>query len=241
MGKMIVHKEIEQMLKRFEKGKVFDYGFFLMDGASSEAIAQTLSRLSRAGKIGKLSRGVYYKLNPSEFGEIGPSESQLLSFLLRDGDRYLTGLRIYNAMGLTTQIPNVITIATNFRKHDQVFGNIRIRYVMTQNRIQAHDVPLLQLLDAIKDMKQIPDASIKFLVPALLNKIKRLNRNDLLRFFRLAMSYRPAIRAFVGAIAELLGYPKAVNQLKKTINQISKFKLGIPEEVLPTKHNWNLS
>ena len=232
---MKVVKRVEAKIKEFEAGTVFDISFVSLPDASQEAIAQCLSRFYRNERIGKLCKGVYYKLNPTPFGEAGPSEKQLLEYLTKDEDRYMTGLRIYNSMGLTTQVPNVITFAIKYRKPDQKFGNIKINYVLTRNEINKENVPLFQLLDAIKDLKRIPDGDMKLSIRILKNKFKKLGKEKWNRLIEIAMNYRPATRALVGAIGEYLGFGEMVKLLKQSLNSISKFEFGIPEELLAYK------
>lgn len=237
---MSVHNKIEKKLNRFEEGKVFDCSFFAIRNATMDAIAQALHRLNIKEKIGKIGRGIYFKPRKTRFGILKPSQEQILSYLMREGDRYVTGLGVYNALGLTTQVPNVITMAANYRKKPQQFGNIRIEYVITKHEIKQEDVPLFQLLDAVRDIKMIPDQDIRMKIRILLNHLKKLGESSRRRLFQLALKYRPATRALVGAMGEYLGERKAVAFLKESLNRITKYRLEIPQEVLPTQQNWNL-
>lgn len=73
---------------------------------------------------------------------------------------YVSGLRLYNSLGLTSQVSGVIEIASNEKKRSLKFAGLRIRYVKAYGRVNKDDVSLMQLLDAIKDIYNIPDASV---------------------------------------------------------------------------------
>jgi len=44
----------------------------------------------------------------------------------------------------------------------------------------------------------------------------------------------------LGAIVELLGYNSSAVKLYKTLNPLSKYKLGIEEKILPNKNKWKI-
>ena len=80
---------------------------------SKEALVKSLNRLAESGRIVKLAKGKYYKSELSPFGELPPEQYQVVKDQLdRDGKAvgYLTGLSIYNKLGLTTQIGSFIQI-----------------------------------------------------------------------------------------------------------------------------------
>lgn len=69
--------------------------------------------MSGSGLIAKWSKGKFYKPRQTVFGRLEPAQEEVIRDLLeRNGETigYLTGLSIYNRLGLTTQISNVIQI-----------------------------------------------------------------------------------------------------------------------------------
>jgi hypothetical protein len=55
---------------------------------------------------------------------------------------------------------------------------------------------------------------------------------------KLALDYNPATRALLGAIVEQNFSSVPIASLKKSLNPLSKYKLGITDKVLPNKLNW---
>ena len=89
-------------------------------------------------------------------------EEFVKDLLVKDGEiiGYLTGYSVFNRLGLTTQVPNIIQIGTNTRKNKKQRGLFTISFVLQTNPITKENIPLLQLLDAIRFIKEIPDATI---------------------------------------------------------------------------------
>ena len=81
-----------------------------------EAVIKALNRMAASGRITKLSKGKYYKPEKTVFGELVPEQYQIVKDILEDDGKiigYLTGLSIYNKLGLTTQVSNTIQIGKN--------------------------------------------------------------------------------------------------------------------------------
>ena len=57
---------------------------------------------------------------------------------------------------------------------------------------------------------------------------------------KLALNYPPSTRALTGALLEKTGNEKYTQELKKSLNPITVYKLGIQDKVLSTVKNWNI-
>lgn len=98
-------------INRLPKGYVFTYQDFNVEVKRKEAIIKALNRMVDSGKISKLSKGKYFKLEKTPFGLLQPNQKQIVKDLLDEDGKtvgYLTGYSIYNRLGLTTQVSNVI-------------------------------------------------------------------------------------------------------------------------------------
>ena len=73
---------------------------------------------------------------------------------------YMTGLSIYNKLGLTTQVSNTIQIGTNIERKPRKRGKYNIRFLRQKNTITKKNTYMLQVLDAVRFIKRIPDADI---------------------------------------------------------------------------------
>ena len=62
-------------------------------------------------------------------------------------------------------------------------------------------------------------------------------RNNL---YKLSFDYNPATRALLGAILELIEGSEYTKKLRKTLNNITSYKIGINPEIIPNKKKWNI-
>ena len=69
-------------INRFPKGYVFTYDDFIRKVNERQAVIKALNRMAASGKIAKLSKGKYYKPESTPFGDILPSQKQVVKDLL---------------------------------------------------------------------------------------------------------------------------------------------------------------
>lgn len=234
---------IRNIIDRFPKGYVFTYADFTDKVRSEEALAKALNRLVAAGKIVKLAKGKFYKAEQSPFGELPPDRFQVVKDLLeRDGkvDGYLTGLSIYNALGLTTQVGSVIQIGRNEPRPSFSRGRYTISFVKQKNSITKENVPLLQILDSLRFIKKIPDSSIGNSCKILQKLISELSKKDHKKIVRLSMKYPPATRALLGAILTDLGCDELAEKLKKSLNPLTSYTIPGATDAIFSATRWSI-
>ena len=221
---MKVSENIAYNIDRLPKGYIFTYSDFNTKVTQKEAVIKALNRMVASGKIAKLSKGKYYKPENTPFGNLQPNQAQVLKDLLEENGKisgYLTGYSIYNQLGLTTQVSNTVQIGKNQVRPTFKRERYTIAFVKQKNIITKDNIPLLQVLDAIRYIKDFEDKEIKRLV-------------------RLALIYPPATRALLGALLEQLQQGKITKPLFKTLNPISRYKLIGAAKVLSTAEKWNI-
>ena len=143
-------------------------------------------------------------------------------------------------MGMTTQIPKEISIASNKKRIYISKGNIKASAVKSYVEVTDENYKLLELLDAIKDFKKIPDLDKKSSVKILTNKIIKLNNEQKKELIEIAIEYPPRVRAFLGALLENIDKNINVKKLDDSLNPLSEYRLGITKEILPTVEQWNI-
>ncbi|MBM9604140.1 hypothetical protein JWG88_07795 [Desulfopila inferna] len=167
---------------------------------SKEALVKSLNRLAESGRIVKLAKGKYYKSELSPFGELPPEQYQVVKDQLdRDGKAvgYLTGLSIYNKLGLTTQIGSVIQIGRQEVRSPFKRERYTISFVK-QNTITKENIPLLQLLDLLRFIEKIPDTKIEKSIATSKQLVAELSDQQQEKIMRLALKYQPSTRALLG-------------------------------------------
>jgi len=240
---MKVSDYIATTIDRLPKGYVFTYADFVTEVNKKEAVIKALNRMVISGKIAKLSKGKYYKPENTPFGNLQPKQSQVVKDLLQDDGKitgYLTGYSIYNQLGLTTQVNNTIQIGKNEIRPNFKRERYTISFIRQKNTITKENIPLLQILDAVRYIKKIPDSTIESSCKRLIAILKSLSDKDKNTLVRLALKFPPATKAIVGAMFDELKTNSLTEQLYKTLNPISKYKLEGVGKLLSTTEKWNI-
>jgi len=240
---MKLTETIRKQIEGLPEGEIFGYAQLGIAGEAYQSAAKVLERLQQKGVIKKVSKGVFYKPQKTIFGELKPNEQeQLKPYLYENGKRiaYVTGTSLYNQMGLTTQIAFQIKIASRGKRIFINRGAIKARPVKSYAEVTEENYRLLGFLDAIKDLKTIPDTPTKDVLKILSSKIDNLTDKQIAELIYYALRYPPRVRAVTGAILEYLKRNLDIAPLKNSLNPLSTYKLGIKPDYLPTAQNWNI-
>jgi hypothetical protein len=143
-------------------------------------------------------------------------------------------------MGLTTQIPKEISIASNKKRIYISRGNIKAKAVRSYFEVTDENYKLLDLLDALKDFKRISDINKKSAIKILTSKILELENNKRKELIEIALEYPPRVRAFLGALLENIDTKTDTESLEDSLNPLSEYKLGLTKDILPTVEKWNI-
>lgn len=237
-------EEITLYVNRLQVNAVFSISTFVRNGLTYYTARKALDDLEKRGIIHKLDKGRYYKTQQTMFGEIRPPVEQAIGDLLVDRHRqvvgYLTGTIAFNQMGLTTQISSQIQIGRKRYRKPIKRGEYSIAFIVQRNTITRQNIPLLQILDALRFVREIPDTIPDETVEQLMFLIGKLSKEQQRQMINLALLYTPYVRALLGAILEKLGSGELTNTLKKSLNDLTHYNLHLSEDVLPTKNNWNI-
>lgn len=235
---MLQSKEVEEAVSLFRTDYVFTYRDLGLPPESSGNVIRKLNRMAKSGVIKRLSKGRFYKPRRTMFGDLKPTQEEIVKDLLEKEGQvvgYLTGISIFGQLGLTTQISNIIEIGVNGKKNNTRRGVFTIRFVQQANMINKSNIPLLQLLDSIKKIKHIPDSTPDISYNRIKSIVKSLDEKSIDLIIKLSMKYTPMTRAILGAIMEdLYGEEKALT-LRDSLNPITIYKVGLTKKVLNTK------
>lgn len=240
---MSLASEIRTRINKFPEGKTFGYSDLLIAKEDYVTAAKALERLQKEGLIKKMSKGVFYKPKQTVFGELKPDYTEMLRpYLFENGKRvaYETGYSLYNRLKLTTQVAFRIKIASRDRRISVNKGALKIDTVKSYVDVTDANCKLLELLDALKDIKHIPDASPDNSIVILSSLINKLNDKQIAEMIKYALSYPPRVKALLGAVLENINSQVSTSKLKQSLNPLTKFELGIKKSVLPTINNWNI-
>ena len=240
---MKVTELVKNKINRIPEGYVFTYNDFDIEVKNDSALKQALFRLVKSGKIERLSKGRFFKPKQCITGKLNPDEYEVVKDLLKVNNKitgYITGLGIFNTLGLTTQMSNIIQIGSNFDKKQIQRGKYTIKYIRQWNKISKNNTYLLQLLDCIRFIKAIPDTSIDKTFKRLQYLLRELQEKDKKSIADLALNYPPLTRSLTGVILEELGYYVPAEKLRKSLKSTTTFNLEISEEMINDKQKWKI-
>lgn len=238
---MKIANKIKAKLETFAPGEMFTIQSFDIDPQYQPALVRYINKLIERKEIERLAKGRYYIPRRTRFGELPPPINEIVKDLLvkdRQTIGYISGIPAYAKLGLTTQISGTIKIGSNIYRRPTKRQGYEIRTFIQKNKITHDNIPLLQLLDAIRDFREIPDATPSSVISNITSIVKSLPQPKIEIIINLSMTYSGYIRAILGAILELLG--KRNEELVKSLNWVTTYKLGIPTSILPTTSNWNI-
>lgn len=123
----------------------------------STAVDRHLRELVAAGKLKKLSQGLYHAPKQSSFGPLPPADEQVVKGFLRDQDFLVFSPSAYNAVGLgTTQLYNR-TLVYNHKRHGMFkLGNRQFDFRM-KPRFPKTLTPEFLYVDLLNNLKELAE------------------------------------------------------------------------------------
>src|SRR5690554_5308983 len=116
---MGVTQSIQKKISKLADGTTFKYEQLDIEPQEFLASAKAIERLIAKVVIKRVSTGIFYKPKKTNNGEMKPNEEQIPKpYQFEQGKRiaYITGTSLHNRLGLTTQIPKSITIASRDKR-----------------------------------------------------------------------------------------------------------------------------
>jgi hypothetical protein len=240
---MTVAEKIARRIDRMPEGSTFRYQRLGIDRDEYGAAAKAIERLIKKGRISRASTGVFYKPKRSAFGALRPSEEELLKPYLFDGGQriaYVTGGSLYHRMGLTTQVPKTLQVASRTKRVSTKIGTTRVKPVKSYVEVTKDNYPLLEILDALKDFRKIPDLDQASALALLKDRIVPLSDGDRTGLITCALAYPPRAIALLGALLEHSGIRNGLERLRARLNPLTTYRLVIGQDLLPTAASWHI-
>ena len=145
-----IKEYIMQFYKEADKEKIFNN------------IKEILNRLNKDNYIKTAFKGIYYIPKKNVFGELPLANNKIIQYkYLTDKQGnikgYITGANLFNKVGLTTQVPNVIDIVTNECKNNNKYNNKNLNVIIRKPKIEItnDNYKYLQLINLIENKDNI--------------------------------------------------------------------------------------
>lgn len=121
-----------------------------------------INRMCKKDKLKQFYKGIYYKPVKNIFGEMPLDKNKvIIKKYIKDENGnikgYITGAKLFNQLGLTTQVSNITNIVTNECKNNNEYKNERLGVIIKKPKIKIDNdnYKYLQLLDIINNKEQI--------------------------------------------------------------------------------------
>ncbi len=216
-------KEIEKKLCSFSKLQIIDISKVYYDGfidISEYAFYKTISRLNKAGKIARISKGIYCVPQHSKYGTLVSGESDIIKYYLGKNNGVLIGYKLYNKYAITTQISKKVIMYSNIIYENQ--KNITNVNIKKANIKFTHDnVNIIELLEILENYKYIEDINYDMLVKTLKNLSKKYTEKSFNEVIK-NIKYK---KSTLASLKFLLDFYNIENSVGKHLRKTSKYKI----------------
>lgn len=190
------------------------------------SVAQSLSRLAKAGAIDRLSKGLYFRHRQTAFGKSRPNPATIRNLAKGRKTIFPSGIAAANRLGFSTQTARQSEVATTAlslpRKLLAPGTIVHTRRPAAWNNLSEQDAALL---DFLRQGGNTSELSPEQTVRRVLDLFSQPGQWE--RLLRVAATEPPRIRAMLGAIGTHRGCDApALNRLRATLNPFSKFDFG---------------
>lgn len=125
-------------------------------------VKSILNRMNKEGIIETAYKGIYYIPVENIFGKMLLGNRQIIQYkyiMDKKGNikGYITGAKLFNNIHLTTQVPNIIDIATNECKNFNKYENKNLNVIIRKPKVEVNNnnYKYLQLFDLIENKDNI--------------------------------------------------------------------------------------
>ena len=224
-------KNIIHQIADIEIGRVFTYKDLIFPPEKFGSVIHILFKNCCSGELVRIGRGAFYKPKESSLGLglLPLDEDELLKYLSNKLNGYVTGLFAYNSMGLTEQIPSILTLATKKYIRPFIFQSLKIETVRSYIEItdDRQIVKYLRILDAIKDIKKIPARTQQEVYEDIKSRYFETYSSEIqYKLVSLAKKYPPRVRKILSDILRDIGSNEMSTELLSTIYPTTRFELN---------------
>lgn len=201
------------------------------------AVAQALSRMSRAGTIERVAKGAYYRSRTTALGKSRPSPAALHALAVHGKAAFPSGVAAANLLGFTSQQAAKVEIATTARSlSSKLLGTQAVVYIRRPKSWSALSQSEAALLDFLRRGGVHCELSPRQTLRRMTRLLSRPRTYE--RVIRVAYTEPPRVRAMLGALGERMGKPRrTLSHLKASLNPLSRFDFGVLRH-LPNAARW---
>jgi Family of unknown function (DUF6088) len=192
-----------------------------------EAVAQALSRLTRQGRLARLSKGIYYSSRQTAFGTSRPNPAAIQKLASRRKGVFPSGIAAANLLGFTTQTASRSEVSTSaLSLPRKLVGSDTVIHTRRPEAWAALSDNDAALLDFLRRSGRTSELSPEETIRRTIKLLSEKGRFE--RLLAVAASEPPRVRAMIGAIGEQLGKDRTgLRRLRDSLNPFSRFDFGL--------------
>lgn len=214
-----VRERILGSRERFWRPEDFD--------GSTEAVAQVLSRLTRAGELRRVRRGLYWRGAPTRLGMSPPPARRLADEVVGGPGTGPAGWSAALALGLSTQVPRRETMAVPGRAPRSP-GAVRFvsRAASTKRRDERLRPAEVALLEVLRDW----DTLVELPVHDAVERIGRVIETGAVRVDRLVRASAtepPRVRERLRRLLGAIGLPAVADAVRPARSDSVRHDLAV--------------
>ena len=121
-----------------------------------------MNRLNNEKKIKTFYKGIYYKPQKNIFGEMPLDKDKVIRKKYLEDKKgnikgYISGAKLFNKLGLTTQVPNITEIVTNEATGINKYNNKKLNIIIKAPKVKLNNQNYLylQLIEIIANKEKI--------------------------------------------------------------------------------------
>lgn len=176
--------QVDSVYRFLEKNYQENEPIFLSDvvvpGMKEVSVRQQFGKLTGDGRLKRFDTGIYYLPRESIFKSGGTLsvEKVIRQKYLMDGDKtcgYMCGVGFANRLGLTTQVPAVYEVCSNYATtdyRDTRLGGFRVIVKKPYLEINDQNAYALQFLDLMKEVVEVSELEGSELTERLMAYLK---------------------------------------------------------------------
>jgi hypothetical protein len=190
------------------------------------AVAQALSRLTRDGRLERLSKGVYYSTRQTAFGKSRPNPAAIQKLASRRKSVFPSGIAAANLLGFTTQTARTAEVSTSALSLPRKLVGETIVHTRRPEAWAGLSDTDTALLDFLRRAGRTSELSQEETIRRTIRLMSENGRFE--RLVKIAPTEPPRVRAMLGAIGQQLGKnPSVLKRLRQYLNPFSRFDFGL--------------
>ena len=229
---MSSRERIEKFLQNIAENTVIEantiYELFA-DDITEAAFYKTLERFCKNGSLAHLAKGLYYKPKKSRFGNLPIGEREIVAHYIKNQGGLVVGYKLYNKMGLTTQIGKQTEVFSNrISGQRKTVQNVVIRNISCD--LNEERAAVIETLEILQNYSKIEDIDNKALI-AYMEKFAGSYSDNAAIYVIEHMKYKKSTIAF---LESFLNYLQVRNSLERFLSSMSVYANPTMEEIYET-------